>query len=191
VKIIKREEKKRRKKGGRLRKITVEKMVMMMFEYYRQYRTYYQIGDSYGISESNTYRIIKYVEETLIRSEEFKLEGKKGLFLDGKGIDICVVDATESVIERPKKQRKGTSGKKKKHTIKTLLVVELKTKQIICTAIGNGRKHDFKLFKEARIYARSTIRYMADTGFMGLNKIHANTLILKKEIKETPAYKRR
>jgi hypothetical protein len=46
--------------------------------------------------------------------------------------------------------------------------------------------------KEARIYARSAIRYMAGTWiYVVLSKIHANTLILEKEIKETPTYKRR
>ncbi|GHT64269.1 hypothetical protein AGMMS49556_02080 [Endomicrobiia bacterium] len=38
---------------------------------------------------------------------------------------------------------------------------------------------------------RKTIRYMADTGFTGLDRMHTNTLVLKKEIKETPTDKRR
>ncbi|GHT65841.1 hypothetical protein AGMMS49556_06210 [Endomicrobiia bacterium] len=77
VRIVRREEKKRRKAGGAKRKLSIEKMVKMMFEYYRQYRTYYQIGDSYNVSESCAYRTIKYVEEVLIKSGEYALDGNR------------------------------------------------------------------------------------------------------------------
>jgi hypothetical protein len=43
------------KKGGQKRKVSVEKMVKMMFEYYRQYRAYYQIVNPKGL------RILKRV----------------------------------------------------------------------------------------------------------------------------------
>ncbi|GHT52578.1 hypothetical protein AGMMS49990_09070 [Endomicrobiia bacterium] len=38
---------------------------------------------------------------------------------------------------------------------------------------------------------KKTIRYMANTIYEDLDKIHTNTLVLKKEIKETPTDKRR
>ncbi len=33
----------------------------------REYRTYFHIGQSYGMSESNCFKIIRWVEGTLIR----------------------------------------------------------------------------------------------------------------------------
>lgn len=49
-------------------------------------------------------------------------------------IEVVVVDVTESPIERPKKNRSiFYSGKKKQHTLKSLLVVEQTTGKIICT----------------------------------------------------------
>jgi hypothetical protein len=35
------------------------------------------------------------------------------------------------------------SGKKKRHTIKSQVVVDKKTKKVICTSFSNGKKHDF------------------------------------------------
>ncbi|ACB54507.1 putative transposase, IS4 [Crocosphaera subtropica ATCC 51142] len=50
-------------------------------------------------------------------------------------------------IERPKKCRKQFySGKQKEHTLKTQLVIQQKTGQIICIVNGKGKTHDFKLF---------------------------------------------
>ncbi|GHT52878.1 hypothetical protein AGMMS49990_09790 [Endomicrobiia bacterium] len=65
----------------------------------------------------------------------------------------------------------------------------MRRRQIICTAIGKGKEHDFGLFKKACIYGRKTIRYMADTGFTGLDRIHTNTLVPKKRSKKHPLTK--
>ncbi len=48
--------------------------------------------------------------------------------------ETILIDATESPIQPSKKrQKRYYSGKKKRHTLKTQLVVDKKTKQIICT----------------------------------------------------------
>ena len=40
-------------------------------------------------------------------------------------------------------------GKKKRHTLKAQFVVDRQTRQIICTAFGREREHDFRLFKRS------------------------------------------
>lgn len=60
-----------------------------------------------------------------------------------------VVDVAEIEIERPKKQKRYYSGKQKCHTLKVQLLIALATGQIICTAVGTGRTHDFKLLKRS------------------------------------------
>jgi hypothetical protein len=67
--------------------------------------------------------------------------------------------------------------------------VDVKSKQVICCAIEKGKRHDFRVFKESEIHAAERIMFMADTGFMGLNKIHTNTLIPKKKTKKHPLTK--
>ncbi len=53
---------------------------------------------------------------------------------------MVVVDVTETPIERPKK-KKFYSGKKKKHTFKSQVVVVQGTREIVCTAHGKGKEH--------------------------------------------------
>lgn len=49
------------------------------------------------------------------------------------------------------KQKYFYSGKKKRHTLKTQVVVDKKSQKVICTSFSNGKKHDFKLFKESNV----------------------------------------
>ena len=69
----------------------------------REYRTYAHIGASYALSESNAFANIRWIENVLIRSKEFRLPGKKALLKNDDEIEIILIDATESPIERPKK----------------------------------------------------------------------------------------
>jgi hypothetical protein len=43
--------------------------------YLRAYRTYFHISRSYGISESNCYYTLRFVEEKFIKSSKFALPG--------------------------------------------------------------------------------------------------------------------
>ncbi|KJV85720.1 putative transposase [Orientia tsutsugamushi str. UT76] len=47
--------------------------------------------------------------------------------------EVVLIDATESPIERHKKNKNLLFRKKKRHTLKTQIVVDKKTRQVICT----------------------------------------------------------
>lgn len=103
VEILKEAHAKKKSKGGRPNKLSIENMLLMTLEYLREYRTYLHIATSYGLAESNTFETIRWVENTLIKSKEFKLPGKKALLKSENEFEIILIDATESPIERPKK----------------------------------------------------------------------------------------
>ena len=65
--------------GGKPNKLGIEDRLLMTLEYLREYRTYFHISRSYGISESACYRNIRWVENTLIKSGKFSLPGRKAL----------------------------------------------------------------------------------------------------------------
>src|SRR5467141_4419610 len=44
--------------GGKPNTLSVENQLLMVLEYWREYRTYFHIGQAYGISESAVYRNI-------------------------------------------------------------------------------------------------------------------------------------
>lgn len=48
------------------------------------------------------------------------------------------------------------------------------TKQIISTAIGKGRIHDFRLFKESKTAIHPSVKSLTDSGYQGIQKIHSN-----------------
>jgi hypothetical protein len=94
-------------------KLSIEDMLLMALEYLREYRTYFHIGKSYGISESNTYQTIKWVENILIKEGTFSLPGKKALLRSEAEYEVVLIDATETPVERPKKgKNSGIPGRK-------------------------------------------------------------------------------
>ena len=92
-------------KTGRPSKLSRENQVLMTLEYLREYRTYFHIGQSWGLNESNVYRTIKKIENILIQEPDFRLPGKKELLKEKKKPEAIVIDVTETPIERPKKNR--------------------------------------------------------------------------------------
>lgn len=101
---------------GRPSKLSLEDQVLMTLEYLREYRTYFHIAQTWGVYESTAYRIIRTVEDTLIRSRKFSLPGKKKLLESDHAIEVVVVDVTESPIERPKKNKNASIVARKKDT---------------------------------------------------------------------------
>jgi len=93
---------------GRAPKLSIEDQLLATLEYLREYRTYAHIAASYGIAESNIYRGIKWVENTLIRNGTFSLPGRKAPLKSDMEYEVILVDATESPIERPQKSKGGT-----------------------------------------------------------------------------------
>ncbi len=176
VEIMK-EAEKLKGKGGVKSKLSLEDQVLVALQYWREYRTYFHIGKDWGVSESTVCRTVQKVENLLIKSDKFRLEGKKSLWAANAPAKVAV-DVTESPIERPKHRQKGFySGKKKRHTLKCQLVVDINTFKIICTAYGKGAEHDFHLFKACGVHFSEKTQSLADKGYQGLQKLHANSQI--------------
>lgn len=107
---------KKKKLKGRPAALSSADQLLMMLEYNREYRTYFHIAQSYGLSESNAYRCIKRAEELLIRSGLFSLPGRKALQASEMSYELVIVDATETKIERPKKSKEPIIQPKRSNT---------------------------------------------------------------------------
>jgi hypothetical protein len=105
-----------KQKTGRPGKLGLEDQLLMTLEYLREYRTYFHIGQSWGVNESTAYRIIRRIEETLLASRAFTLPGKKQLQKVDTKLELVVIDVTETPIERPKKNKSDSSVEKRKTT---------------------------------------------------------------------------
>jgi hypothetical protein len=73
------------------------------------------------------------------------------------------------------------------------VVINKKTREIICTDFSSGKKHDFKLFVESRIPFCKNQTILVDSGYTGIVKMYRNTnvqvLIPKKKTKKNPLTK--
>jgi hypothetical protein len=101
--VLRKAETQQKARGGKPNYLSIETRALMMLEYWREYRTYFHIGGSYGVSESTAFRTIRWCEDTLIKSGAFTLPGKKALLKSDMTFEVVLIDATETPVERPKK----------------------------------------------------------------------------------------
>ncbi|WP_299466591.1 transposase family protein [uncultured Microscilla sp.] len=101
--IIEKYEQDHKIKSGRPSTLCVEDQILMLLEYYRENRTFFHLGISYGLHESNAQRTVVKIEEILLKSGYFRLEGKKILLTD-QHVQAILIDVTETLAQRPKKK---------------------------------------------------------------------------------------
>jgi len=65
------------KRRGRNSKLCVEDMLMLACKYWREYVTFFSLGNEYEVAESTAWEIVIWVENVLIKSGKFGLPGKK------------------------------------------------------------------------------------------------------------------
>ena len=69
------------------------------------------------------------------------------------------------------------------------MVVDKRSKKVICTSYSNGKKHDFRLYKESKTKIHPKINVLTDSGYQGLQKLHFKTEMPKKKSKKNPLTK--
>ncbi len=115
--FVRRELGRTQKKPGRPCKPSIEDQLLMMLEYWREYRTQFHIAKSWAVSEPTVWCTITKLENILKHSPDFALLGKRALRPASDNLlEVIVVDATESPIERPKKSGGGTIRAKRDDT---------------------------------------------------------------------------
>ena len=179
------------KKCGPKNKLSLRRQLLLTLDYWRNYGSLLETGKRFGVSESTACRTYKFIEDYLAKAGLCKLPGKKDFTTDLE--ESFTVDATECPVERPKRKTKGRhknrqkhyySGKKKRHTMKAQIVI--KGRSIRSTSFANGRMHDYKLFKKSKTKFRPNKNVKVDSGYQGLQKVHANTDLPKKNTKKNP-----
>jgi hypothetical protein len=89
----------------------------------------------------------------------------------------------------PKESSEHITRVKKTHTVKTQLVVDEQTHEILKIDSTKGRVHDFTLFKRSRICLHPDTEILADLGYLGMKKIHKNSCIPYVGYKKRPLTK--
>ena len=146
---------------------TLEDKVLALMVYYRTYITHEFIGYLMGLHNSNICRLFKLLEPMLAR----KITITKDRSLTKEEVLKIIADVTEQPTQRPsKKQKKYYSGKKKRHAVKTEIVVKDNGQILSVSRMAPGRRHDFRMRKEGKPLPAFSSKYV-DSGYQGLQKI--------------------
>lgn len=103
------------RRGGQ-NKLSVEDQLLVALEYWREYRSQFHIATSWGLHETTVGRLIRKVEDLLVKCSKFRLPSKRYLYQPGWEWKVMMVDVSEIEIERPKKNRSVTTAASKNAT---------------------------------------------------------------------------
>ena len=163
-------------------KLTIRDRFLRLLVYYRLYITHTLSGFLFDLDQSNVYRDIRHIEPLVKRCIPLPqklynltrrlrtVEEIEKYFPEFKAF----IDITEQEIQRPKdknKKRKYYSGKKKKHTVKTQLMVNKEGKIVYKSRHHKkGRQHDYTVYKDEQPQTPSQVENVLDLGYLGCEK---------------------
>jgi hypothetical protein len=163
--------------GGRKHTLALADRLLMLLIYYRTYVTHVFLGFLFGLDDSAVGRNINPLQPLLagiFRIPERRVE------LAEDEIRELFFDATERPTRRPTRGQRGFySGKRKRHTIKTQVVVVrqrkppgpgAKPRRLRIAAVSEsfpGKTHDKKVYDAARVVAPPDAKRTGDTAYLG------------------------
>ncbi|GGM53015.1 hypothetical protein GCM10008956_31290 [Deinococcus arenae] len=185
MEIVLHQRERSKKKPGRPTALHVSEQLLLTLEFWRAYRTFAHLGHDWNIHETTVQRTVERVETALIQSGAFRLPGRKSLKEEENVCQILAVDAAETPCERPtSKQRRWYSGKKKRHTLKTQVVINVSTRMILCVATAFGSMHDLTLFRRSGLRIHPETALISDAGYQGIRRHHGHSVTPHKATKK-------
>ena len=170
-------------------KSSEEKLFFILF-YMKCYSTFEVAGFFFNVNKSSCCRWVQgflpALRETLGKElvlPKRKISDPKEFLRLFPEVQATFVDGTERPIQRPKdgkRQRENYSGKKKRHTIKNIVVNDGKKRILIVTKTAEGKKHDFKIYKDDGVgdAIPDDIPCFVDTGFQGIEKASPKLIVI-------------
>lgn len=189
-------ERKRKLGGGRGSKIeTIEEKLFYVLFYLKTYPTFDMASFYVGFEAHKwAHILLPILEQTMKRKlvlPERKISSREEFERLYPEVKEVFADGIERSIQRSKnkkKQNKTYSGKKKKHTRKSVVVSDKNRRVLVVTKQKSGRRHDKRLADKESLFEMipSEIPVFIDTAFIGEQKAHPNLYIPKKRTKNRP-----
>ncbi len=167
--------------AGRHFKLDVKNRFLMLLVYYRLYITYTLAGFLFDLDQSNICRDIQKIEP-LVRecvpipqkihrlSKRLRTPEEVERYFPGF---LSFTDCTEQQIPRPENRERRKmyySGKKKRHTVKTQLMVNNCGIVIHKTKHKKGHGHDYNIYKKNHPVTPKQVVSVFDLGYLGVEK---------------------
>lgn len=185
---------KRKLGGGRGSKIeTIEEKLFYVLFYLKTYPTFDLASFYVGFARSKAHKwahiLFPILEQTMKRKlvlPQRKISSREEFERLFPEVKEVFVDGVERLKQRPKnkkQQNKTYSGKKKAHTRKSVILSDKSKQILVITKQKSGRRHDKRLADKDSVFEMipKEVSVMADTGFAGAQKLHANIYIPKKK----------
>lgn len=182
---LSRPDRKRAIGGGHPYTLRLRERLLMTVVWLRLYLSTEALGFFFGVDKStasrNTRRLLSCLRQLGDETLGWPEPPKRG---EGKSIEqalrdypdlLAIIDATEQPIERPgndEQQKAHYSGKKKRHTRKTQVIVNEKGVIRDVSASTPGSVHDLEHFRQSGAAQRIPEEVTAggDAGYQGLHK---------------------
>jgi len=163
----------------------LEDHLLVLLILYRCAVTQDFLGCLYQVDKSAICRALQRIEKLAARV----LGVKRAIRVSQEEAEALIIDATEQPIQRPsRKQRCWYSGKKKRHTIKTEIIVTARGKIACASRPVPGRVSDITVRRRGTPLPKGSRAY-ADSGYQGLQDDHSDTDIPYKKSKKRPLTK--
>jgi DDE superfamily endonuclease len=180
--LSKRKNRKRSIGAGRPFKLDIRDRFLMLLVYYRLYITYTLAGFLFDLDQSNICRDIQKIEKLIrrclpipqkiynITKNRLRTPEEVEQYFPGF---LSFIDSTEQQIPRPVNKRKRKayySGKKKRHAVKTQLMVN--NRGLIIHKVGHrtGSRHDYDIYKKNHSVTPKEVVNVFDLGYLGAEK---------------------
>ena len=191
----KRQQPRQRRRGGgrKATLLTIEDRLLFILFYFKFYPTQEALGFFFGLSQGQAnqwiHRLTPVLKQALGYEKQLPARqpaGVEQILVTCSGLEF-IIDGTERPIQRPKdreRQREVYSGKKKRHTVKNIVITDKRTKKI--KALGRtqpGKKHDKAATDEEAYRFPAGSKLWKDTGFQGYEPDDTTTYQPKKKLR--------
>jgi len=168
----------RQRGGGRKGAlVSREDKLLFMLVYFRFYPVQVVQGFLFGMGQAQAnewiQRLTPLLQATLGYQQQLPARQSKAIsavLAQCPGLEF-IIDGSERPIRRPKsaeRQRSHYSGKKKRHTVKNLVITDKRSRKIKALSVTvAGKTHDKKLADEQAFNFPKGSKVWKDTGFQG------------------------
>jgi hypothetical protein len=177
--------------GGRTASLSMENRLLLTIVWLRKYPNHETLGYLFGVSDSTAGRYIHQVLPVLEAAGRATMRmpdpgRKRGRTWENLLQDVpelaVVVDTFEQAVQRPENEADADryySGKKRRHTLKSQVVVDSYTGHIVDVADSvPGPTADMTLLKQSGIVERlpPEVGILGDLAYVGINQVHPTGL---------------
>ena len=178
-------------------KTTEDKLVFVLL-YLKAYPTYDVLSAIFGLDRGpacrRTQQLLPVLEATLGRKivlPERKITSIEEFYQKFPEARDVLVDGSERPIQKPKdlkKRKKVYSGKKKTTTRKHIVMSNPNKRILVLGKSKTGRRHDKRIMERQQLldYVPPDVTAWMDSGFIGAERVHANSQICAKATKNCP-----